>query len=176
MIIKVKYRLSKKMIGRIMRLKHVIEPEQAQTLVDHESQELESDAKLRRTEVRWILANEHPFVQEELIKVVRQHQTKLGISAPLFVERGVQLATYHVGDHYTWHLDGNPGDGTRRALSISVLLTATFKGGEMEFKRQGAPQLKRPGDIVLFNAWETHRVAPITQGVRDSLVVWFVVS
>jgi PKHD-type hydroxylase len=173
MIIKVKYRLSSKTIGRILRLKELIEPEPAQTLVDHASGELETDAKIRRTEVRWILSDEHPFVQEELLDVVRSNQGRLGVSATLFIERGVQLATYHVGDHYGWHEDGHPGDGTRRQLSISVLLTAGFQGGQMEFRRPGAPQLRRPGDIVLFHAWETHRVAPVTQGVRDSLVVWF---
>jgi len=173
MIIKAKYRLGSRMIDRILRLKQTIPPEAAQTFVDHASGELESDAKIRRTEVRWIMSDAHPFVQEELLDVVRNNQARLGISAPLYIERGVQLATYHAGDHYGWHEDGHPGDGTRRELSISVLLTTGFKGGQMEFRRAGAPKLKRPGDIILFHAWETHRVAPVTQGVRDSLVVWF---
>ena len=114
-----------------------------------------------------------PFVHDELIRIVREHQAVLGIRASLYMERGVQLATYHPGDHYTWHEDGHPNDATRRELSISVLLSAGFRGGELEFRRKGAPQLRRPGDIVLFNSWETHRVAPVTSGVRDSLVVWF---
>ena len=176
MIIKVKYRLSTRTIGRILRLKQTIEPEGARTLVTHASEELESNPKLRRTEVRWIMASDHPFVQDELIEVVRQHQVGMGISVPLYIERGVQLATYHVGDHYDWHEDGHPGDATRRRLSISVLLSAEFDGGDMEFRRAGAPRLRKPGDIVMFDAWETHRVAPVTRGVRDSLVVWFRVA
>ncbi len=176
MIIKVKYRLSTRTVGRILRLKPVIAPEPAQTLVTHAGDELEANATIRRTEVRWIMSDEHPFVHDELVEIVRQHQDRMGITVPLYVERGVQLASYHMGDHYDWHEDGHPGDRTRRQLSISVLLTAGFKGGEMEFRRRGAPQLRRPGDIVLFHAWETHRVAPVSQGVRDSLVVWFRVA
>ena len=172
MIVKVKYRLSKKTIDRILRLKEVVRPEPAETLVTHSSSDSESDARIRRTEVRWLMQAEYPFVHNELVKVVQAHQIRFGITDPLYVEKGVQLARYEVGDHYSWHVDGHPGDNTPRALSISVLLTANFEGGQMEFRRPGAPQLKRPGDIVLFHSWETHRVAPITRGVRDSLVVW----
>ena len=115
MIVKVKYRLSGK----------TIEPDPAAEGNDrcgtcHDAGRARvrgtgSDARLRRTEVRWIMPDEHPFVHEELVDVVRQHQDRMGISAPLYVERGVQLATYHVGDHYNWHEDGHPGDGTRQA-------------------------------------------------------------
>jgi PKHD-type hydroxylase len=175
-IVKAKYRLDADTIARTLRLRTAIAPEGASTLVSHATGEVETDAVVRRTELRWIMATEHPFVHQALAEVVRAHQERMGIREPLFIERGVQLATYHPGDHYDGHEDGHPGDATRRRLSISVLLTDDFDGGAMEFRRAGAPRLRKPGDIVLFDAWETHRVAPVTRGVRDSLVVWFRVA
>ena len=85
MIVKVKYRLSKTTIDRILRLREVVKPEPAETLVSHSSSESESDARIRRTEVRWLMQREHPFVHDELVKVVQEHQFRFGITGPLYV-------------------------------------------------------------------------------------------
>jgi PKHD-type hydroxylase len=173
MIVKAKERLSKAVIGEVLKLKAVIPPEQAVTYANNESRGVNDDASLRRTEIRWLMYEQYAPIHHEMIRAVSAVQLTFGIRDPVRIERGVQLATYHKGDHYGWHVDGRPGDKTRRALSISVLLTDDFKGGRLDFRTPGAPQLKKPGDIVIFNSDEWHRVAPVTDGVRESLVVWF---
>ncbi len=173
MILKPKYRLSKSLVAQVLALKTVVPAERAVTYTNNASRALNDDAAFRRTEIRWLMYEQFTSIHQEMIRAVSEHQARFGIRDPLRIERGVQLATYHVGDHYGWHIDGRPGDGTRRALSISVLLNDSFKGGRLDFKTPGAPQIKKAGDIVIFNSDEWHRVAPVTMGVRDSLVVWF---
>jgi PKHD-type hydroxylase len=176
MIVKAKNRLSKALIAEVLKLKVVIAPERAVTYVDNASRGLNDDESFRRTEIRWLMYERFAPIHQEMIRAVSEVQSQFGIRDPLRIERGVQLATYHAGDHYGWHVDGRPGDNTHRVLSISVLLTDDFKGGRLDFKTPGAPQLKKPGDIVIFNSDEWHRVAPVTAGVRESLVVWFTIQ
>jgi PKHD-type hydroxylase len=176
MIIKAKYRLSKALIAQVLKLKAVVPAEKAVTYANNAGRDLVDDKSFRSTEIRWLMYEQFAPIHQEMIRAVSEHQPRFGIRDPLRIERGVQLATYHVGDHYGWHIDGRPGDGTRRVLSISVLLTDDFKGGRLDFRTPGAPPLKKAGDIVIFNSDEWHRVAPVTAGVRESLVVWFTMT
>lgn len=176
MIVKAKYRLDKALIAGVLGLKAVVPAERAVTYATNEGRELVDDASFRRTEIRWLQFEQFAPIHREMIRVVSEHQQAFGIRDPLRIERGVQLATYHEGDHYGWHIDGRAGDRTRRVLSISVLLTDDFQGGRLDFRSPGAPHLKKAGDIVIFNADEWHRVAPVTKGVRESLVVWFTMT
>ena len=91
----------------------------------------------------------------------------------------LQLLRYPVGGHYDWHTDlGAKGILSLRKVSVTVLLNGPdqFEGGQLEI--QAGSQVIRPalqqGSAVLFPAWQRHRVAPVTQGVRDALVLWIV--
>lgn len=170
MIIKPKYRLSKGIVAQVLKLKDVIPAVGARTYL---AKGTNDDATLRRTEIRWLMYEQYAPIHHEMIRVVSEHQARFGIREAVRIERGVQLATYHPGDHYGWHIDGRPTDRTRRILSISVLLTDRFKGGDLEFKTEGAPRIRKAGDIVVFSSDEWHRVVPVTEGIRESLVVWF---
>ena len=176
MIIKARYRLDKALVAQILKLKDVVPPERAVTYANNADRGVVDDGGLRRTEIRWLMYEHFSPLHQAMIRAVSDHQAEFGIKDPLRIERGVQLATYHPGDHYGWHIDGRVGDRTRRILSISVLLTDDFKGGRLDFRSPGAPHLKKAGDIVIFNSDEWHRVAPVTAGVRESLVVWFTMS
>ncbi len=90
----------------------------------------------------------------------------------------LQLTRYGPGQHYQWHADLGSGRTSRRKLSLSVLLSdpGDFKGGDLEFfrseKKSGIVNLKK-GDGVIFPSWLKHRVAPVTEGERYSLVSWW---
>jgi len=135
MILKVKYRLKQKLIDRILKLKDIVAPETAETFVTHSRKDVESDAEIRRTEIRWLMPDRFPFVHDELTAIVREHQLQLGISTALYIEKGVQLATYRPGDHYSWHEDGHPqtprGAATetrRRHRPVQLLGNASGRG------------------------------------------------
>jgi PKHD-type hydroxylase len=93
----------------------------------------------------------------------------------------IQLGLYDSKDkgHYDWHIDCGYEDYTNvpRKLSMALLLNSTedFEGGEFQVKVDSDVsknlELKK-GRAWFFPSWVLHRVAPVTKGVRKSLVVW----
>ena len=84
------------------------------------------------------------------------------------------------GQHYDWHIDsgGTYGNYERR-ISASIMLTdpEEYEGGEFVAVINGKvdePFVAKPpkGDVIFFPSWIPHKVAPVTSGVRKSLVVW----
>jgi len=82
--------------------------------------------------------------------------------------------------HFDWHEDVQWGkeDFSDRKLSVTIQLSdpAEYEGGNFEF--EFAPPIdptlaKKKGTVVVFPSYLRHRVTPVTQGVRKSLVAWF---
>jgi len=103
----------------------------------------------------------------------------------------LQLTRYKKGGFYDWHRDGR-GDHIAgmqykddpnkyvRKLSISVLLDDAYEGGEFQFISYdktdhsiSTPELNKAGSVIVFPSFMSHRVAPVTEGTRHSLVGWF---
>ncbi len=81
--------------------------------------------------------------------------------------------------HYGWHVDvnwtsPNPFD---RKLSVTVQLSDPddYEGGNFEVEGENPPneEAKKKGSILVFPSYVSHRVTPVTSGVRKSLVAWF---
>lgn len=96
----------------------------------------------------------------------------------LGITHELQLLHYKAAenDHYEWHADVGPGSSSFRKISVSVPLSdpSTYKGGDLEVNDNGrhvvAP--KDRGSINMFPSYQLHRVAPVTEGDRWSLVIW----
>jgi len=87
---------------------------------------------------------------------------------------------------YDWHMDLHlgaenlPADMIEpRKLSVSLLLNepgVDFKGGEFQVNLGNEAEARtaeqRKGRILAFPSWMIHRVTPVTEGVRRSLVAW----
>ena len=87
----------------------------------------------------------------------------------------LQLTEYGVGGHFDWHLDIGPEDAASRKLSLTVLMNAPseYDGGQLEFFRMGSvPPDLTIGTALFFPSYLPHRVAPVTRGIRRSLVAW----
>ena len=103
-----------------------------------------------------------------------------------------QLTKYKKGGFYKFHRDGygdhlstfnNPTNafihGHVRKLSMSVMLNDNFEGGAFEFASYSkeecniTPIEAEAGSVIVFPSWMEHRVAPVTKGIRYSLVTWF---
>jgi PKHD-type hydroxylase len=96
-----------------------------------------------------------------------------------------QYTEYHDHNqgHYGWHSDiffGPPPADSHtetRKLSLTLLLNEPeidFEGGELQFgheSKQESVKMKK-GTIVVFPSFSLHRVAPVTRGIRKSIVVW----
>jgi len=106
---------------------------------------------------------------------------------------GMQITRYKKGGFYIFHRDGR-GDhlsaydepdnklthGYVRKLSMTVLLNDNYEGGEFQFATYNkekceihVPEFNKVGSIIVFPSDMEHRVAPVTKGIRYSLVVWF---
>ena len=105
----------------------------------------------------------------------------------------MQITRYKKGGFYKFHRDGR-GDhlstydkpdkeflhGHVRKLSMTVLLNDNYEGGEFQFATYNkeeceihTPEFNKTGTIIMFPSDMEHRVAPVTKGIRYSLVVWF---
>ena len=95
-----------------------------------------------------------------------------------------QFAQYNVGDFYDFHQDSGHQiveyEKETRKLSIAVNLSDadSYEGGEFYFYNGGKvedeiePEVQKQGSILVFDSRMWHRVAPVTKGVRYSLVSW----
>ena len=107
-----------------------------------------------------------------------------------------QFTKYKLNQYYDWHCDsweeaynkpGTPDHGKIRKLSVTCQLTdgSEYKGGELEFDfrdynpnmREENRHLKKAkeilpkGSIIVFPSFVWHRVKPVTEGTRYSLVL-----
>ena len=95
--------------------------------------------------------------------------------------QGCQITRYTKDGFYSWHKDGMgshnelQNDGTTRKLSMSIILNSEFEGGDFELRDLDVrvPRLNE-GSVIMFPSFIHHRVAPVTRGIRYSLVTWFV--
>ena len=80
------------------------------------------------------------------------------------------------GTHYDWHVDNNMlTDLPPRKLSMSVQLSDPddYDGGGLEISDgQIVEATDARGAVIVFPSYRVHRVTPVTEGVRRSLVVW----
>jgi PKHD-type hydroxylase len=90
---------------------------------------------------------------------------------------GLQFTEYVApSGHYATHNDRTFGSYTIRKLSMVLQLTdeTTYEGGDLELMDQGIPDKlnREQGTLLLFPSYTTHRVTPVTSGLRNSLVGW----
>lgn len=87
----------------------------------------------------------------------------------------LQLTHYKAenGGKYDFHADlSDVGPGQNRKISGTLLLNDNFEGGEFELFDTPPIEKMNRGDIILFPSFKVHRVNPVTQGERYSLVFW----
>ena len=62
-----------------------------------------------------------------------------------------------------------------RKISMTCLLSneSEFEGGELQIEKEENKVILKQGQVIFFASFIRHRVAPVTRGVRKSLVMWF---
>lgn len=94
----------------------------------------------------------------------------------------IQYTTYYgnVGGKYDWHHDtffANPSAFDRK-ISVIIQMSdpSEYEGGAVEFDPQyetpNPVALSKLGTVFVFPSFVKHRVAPVTSGVRRSLIGW----
>jgi PKHD-type hydroxylase len=134
---------------------------------------------------RWIYKEVQPYIH--------QANNSAGWNFDWNFSESCQFTKYKLNQFYDWHCDSweqpynNPDNpnthGKIRKLSVTCSLSdpKDYKGGELEFQFRNVddPTPTRPcleilprGSIVVFPSFVWHRVKPVTEGTRYSLVIW----
>ena len=144
----------------------------------------------RVSDVHWITNNK--WVNNLVVPALTSANEKAGWNYDITSVEALQLTRYRKGGFYSWHNDGQQchlaahayGDKDPnkyvRKLSMTILLNSNYSGGEFQFcsyRQQEqiitTPETGGTGSIVIFPSYMEHRVAPVTKGIRYSLVAWF---
>ena len=148
-------------------------------------EESEHDEAIRRSRISWIPDDElHSWIYDKLAKVVGRANRYYKFDLIGFTE-DLQFTEYAgAGSFYTWHQDGLDGELAVRKLSMVVQLSDPdhYAGGELELfgfdcdesdaASERRAKMRQRGTVVVFPAFEHHRVTPLLSGTRRSLVCW----
>ena len=87
---------------------------------------------------------------------------------------GCALLKYRAPSNgYDWHVDIAEGLESLRKISIIINLNDDYEGGDFEAFSQGVNSIKLGrGDVIAFSSFMPHRITPVTQGERWSIVAW----
>ena len=140
---------------------------------------------IRKSDIVWITEQwVYDLIWGYMMSANEQARWKYDIVAA----QNCQVTRYTKDGFYSWHKDGigshndvyNEPDnkflyGNTRKLSMSIILNSNYEGGDFEMRRfeNKIPRLEE-GSIIVFPSFMEHRVAPVTKGIRYSLVAWFV--
>jgi len=136
------------------------------------------DPDKRITTISWIPFKDTPEMYRDIEKTMLQaNNNHFGFDNMKLTEPA-QFTHYLTGGFYDWHMDNDvlgKHQPPVRKISMTLLLSdpATFEGGELEFMHKGKIAKLKQGQAIFFASWLQHRVKPVTQGERKSLVMWF---
>ena len=136
------------------------------------------DTKKRTTTISWIPFKEMTEMYSQIEATMQTSNLNHFGFENMKITEPAQFTEYPKGGFYDWHMDLDI-NGTHeppvRKISMTILLSdpSTFKGGNLEFmEKNKVPELKQ-GQAIFFASFIRHRVAPVTKGMRRSLVMWF---
>jgi len=128
-----------------------------------------------------------------LVAEVTGEALRLGREAFGFTLEGLHpddppaVMRYPVGGGFDWHFDcgaaAAPFGSRKLSFTLQLDAPARYAGGDLElagYHLGYAPHLlanqreaaRAQGTLIAFAAFQVHRVAPVTRGVRHALVGW----
>jgi PKHD-type hydroxylase len=146
-------------------------------------------AKARKSTISWIA---DPKIYDLLNPFIHKANKNAGWNFQWSWNESSQFTVYKKGDYYHWHMDSlphltapvnHPYHNKIRKLSLTLQLTdpSQYTGGDFQFKWLNShaqietvtvKDARDLGTIIIFPSFLSHRVTPITKGIRRSLVNW----
>lgn len=156
-------------------------PEQAGQVVV--SEQAQARPGRRDCRLRWMRPDaESAFIYEALGRIMHMANTaRWGFDLHGFAD-ALQYTEYReAGHHHDWHMDLGPGPYSTRKLSLVLQLSdgADYGGADFEVLSDCPSNAQRAamrelGSVIVFPSYTSHRVSPLQQGCRHSLVAWMV--
>jgi PKHD-type hydroxylase len=136
------------------------------------------DEKVRKSDVHFIHHNDYTHWIYNKIFYVMSKVNYETWNLNLSVCENIQYSEYKKNGHYDWHIDkGNVHayPEITRKLSFAMFLNDVeeYEGGNFEVQGTIENKVeKKTGRCIIFPSYVRHRVAPVTSGIRKSLVLW----
>ena len=136
------------------------------------------DTETRTSHISWIPFSKMPEMYKDIEKIMKAtNGNHFGFDGMQITEPA-QYTEYPSGGFYDWHMDSDVNfahEPPVRKISMTCLLSheSEFEGGELQLEKEKNKIKLVQGQAVFFASFLLHRVAPVTRGVRKSLVMWF---
>ena len=136
------------------------------------------DTNTRTSHISWIPFKNMPEMYKDIETMMKKtNGNHFGFDGMQITEQA-QYTEYPSGGFYDWHMDSDVNfvhEPTVRKISMTCLLSheSEFEGGELQIERDKNKVKLVQGQAIFFASFLLHRVAPVTRGVRKSLVMWF---
>ena len=136
------------------------------------------DTNKRVTTISWIPFKEMEPMYNQINSFIQQTNLNHFGFDDIQITEQAQFTEYPEGGFYDWHMDSDVNmkhEPPVRKISMTCLLSheSQFEGGDLEITAPGKFAKLKQGHAVMFASFLNHRVAPVTRGVRQSLVMWF---
>lgn len=139
----------------------------------------EQSSDVRNSNIAWIKDVNILSMMDYWGKRVNRDCFGFNLSGPLYDVQFTEYDSSYKG-HYDWHIDwfaGGLNTVYERKLSMILQLSdgsTDYSGGDFEIKGQeGHPSWRKKGTMLFFPSFLLHKVSPVTEGTRHSLVTWF---
>lgn len=138
----------------------------------------EVEASIRKSKVKWLPNTpEWSWVYDKLGVMATEANSALWKFDLHSIIDDIQFTEYEAGGgHYDWHLDIGPDTISHRKISIVVQLSDTeeYVGGDLQMMpgNYSFSVPRKKGAVALFPSFILHKVTPVTEGLRRSLVLW----
>ena len=136
------------------------------------------DTKKRTTTISWIPFKEMQPMYNQINEFIQKANRNHFGFGDIQITEQAQFTEYPEGGFYDWHMDTDVNmkhEPPVRKISMTLLLSPEnqFEGGDLELMAPGKTVKLKQGHAIIFASFINHRVAPVTRGVRQSLVMWF---
>ena len=137
-----------------------------------------TDTNKRVTTISWLPFDEMKEMYNDINKFIQRANLNHFGFEDIQITEQAQFTEYPEGGFYDWHMDCDvvmAHEPPVRKISMTLLLSHEneFEGGDLELMAPGKFAKLKQGHAVIFASFLNHRVAPVTRGVRQSLVMWF---
>ena len=130
-----------------------------------------SENTRRKSSIGWI--SDLGFVNERLTNKLRESFNINGMEVTGLGD--YQFTEYKENEYFDWHTDSNDIVYRDRFASIVIQLNNGYDGGILEIKNSKeelVPIENKIGTLYVFNSRLLHKVTPVVEGTRYSLVNW----
>ena len=136
------------------------------------------DTKKRTTTISWLPFKEMEPMYNDINQFIQKANKNHFGFGDIKITEQAQFTEYPEGGFYDWHMDTDVNmqyEPPVRKISMTLLLSPEdqFEGGDLELMAPGKRANMKQGHAIIFASFLNHRVAPVTKGVRQSLVMWF---